>query len=274
MYSKTFNELQNFSFNLRQVDSEVDLYWEMALSMYKEIEKNNEKNQPTVMILPVGPVFQYRKFNRLLEEKPLDLRNVHIFFMDEYLDENDKCICADSPLSFHGFVQRELLDRMDKKHKQELVNVHFPAPDKPEEYDRMIEDLGGITLCHAGVGIVGHLAFNEPIDSNKMTVEEYTKLGTRKLNLTEKTITINSHTAMSGAYELIPKRAITVGFRQIYEAKKIEIYMNRDWQSTVLRKALLMNPTTEFPVTILQTRGNVSFTVTPNVAKCPDFALR
>ncbi|MCK9330964.1 MAG: glucosamine-6-phosphate isomerase, partial [Candidatus Cloacimonetes bacterium] len=77
-----------------------------------------------------------------------------------------------------------------------------------------------------------------------------------------------------GAWEEIPKRAITIGFKQIFEARKLNVYMNREWQSCVLRKALLLDPTPEFPVTLLRNRNNVSFTVTPVVARQPEFALK
>ncbi|MFA7189114.1 MAG: hypothetical protein WC117_03395 [Sphaerochaetaceae bacterium] len=276
IYSKTFEELAKASSApLRTVENENDLYWEMALSLYQEIKENNAAGKKTVCIMPVGPVFQYRRFIRLLEIESLSLENLSIFFMDEYLEDGtDHWISDDSPLSFHGFIKRELLDPMPSRFGLRKENIHFPDPSDPGLYDKMISDIGGIDLCHAGVGITGHLAFNEPISNSEISCDDFTQLGTRILDLTPQTITINSNTALRGAWEEIPRRAITIGFKQIFEARKLNVYMNREWQSSVLRKALLLDPTPEFPVTLLRNRNNVSFTVTPVVAKQPEFALK
>lgn len=276
IYSLSFEDLKTkASFPLIQVSSDIDLYWEMALSLYQEIRENNSKNISTKCIMPVGPVFQYRRFIRLLEEFPLDLSNVHFFFMDEYLnEETTDYICNKSSLSFHGFILRELINPMPKRFNLKAENIHFPDPKCPEAYDALIEKLGGIDLCHAGVGITGHLAFNEPISEDKITAEGFAQLGTRILEITEQTITINSNTALAGAWEEIPKKAITVGMKQILEAKKLRIYMNREWQPTVLRKAIMLAPTPEFPVTLAQRHKDITITVTPIVARTPEFALK
>lgn len=276
IYSMIFEDLVKTSRSpLRMVRNEEDLYWEMALSLFHEVKSNNAKHRHTVCIMPVGPVFQYRRFIRLLEYEALSLENLHFFFMDEYIQNGtDSWISKESPLSFRGFIERELIEPMNGRFSFQLNQLHFPDPSNPCAYDEMIADLGGVDLCHAGVGIVGHLAFNEPQDKSVISCDDFIQLGTRILNLTPQTITINSNTALRGAWEEVPKRAITVGFKQIYEARKVCIFMNREWQSSVLRKALLLEPTPEFPVTLLQRRDGVSFTVTPVVAACPEFALK
>ena len=254
------------------VDDDTDLYYEMALSLYSEIETNNKKNTATVCILPVGPVFQYRRFIRLLKWKPLDLSGLHVFFMDEYLDEEMKLIHPSNPLSFAGFIEREFVTPMPEEFNLNQDQMHFPNPEQPEAFDEEIEHLGGISLCHAGVGIVGHLAFNEPAEDED--VEQFSKLPTRIVKLTRETITINSHTAMNGALERIPEFAITVGIKQILSSRKIRICFNRPWQRTVFRKALCWKPTAKFPVTLTQMHPDVEYIVTKAVAQPPDFALR
>jgi glucosamine-6-phosphate deaminase len=41
------------------VEDEWSVYFDMALTMLEEIMANNQKNKPTVMIVPVGPTQQY-----------------------------------------------------------------------------------------------------------------------------------------------------------------------------------------------------------------------
>ncbi|MBL7006677.1 MAG: glucosamine-6-phosphate isomerase, partial [Spirochaetia bacterium] len=77
-----------------------------------------------------------------------------------------------------------------------------------------------------------------------------------------------------GAYDEIPETAVTIGMKQIVEARKLIIYFNRPWQSAVCRKALLMEPTPEFPVTLARKHPDIIYIMTELVAARPDFALR
>ena len=54
--------------NFKIVDSEWDVYFDMALKMLGEVMKNNAENKPTVMIVPVGPAEQYPIFARLVNQ--------------------------------------------------------------------------------------------------------------------------------------------------------------------------------------------------------------
>ena len=199
------------------------------------------------MILPVGPVFQYRKLLLLLEYRPLDLSGLHLFFMDEYLEQDtDELISPESPLSFRGFIEKELIQPMPEGNGFNIEQIYFPNPKEPEAYDARIASLGGIDLCQAGVGIVGHLAFNEPMAESEITLKDFMNLPTRIVDLTRETITINSNTALLGAFEEIPKKAVTAGMAVILGARCLEIYLNRQWQAAVLRKALLNPPQAPF----------------------------
>ena len=275
IYQYDIDELRETSgAKIEVVETDIDLYYQMALSLYSTIQTQNALGRTTTCILPVGPVFQYRRFIRLLERWPLDLTHVHFFFMDEYIQPDGSSIIPQNSLSFKGFIQRELINPMPGNFGFKVDQVYFPDPKHPQEYDERIEGLGGIDLCHAGIGIVGHLAFNEPQDQTVISCEAFRKLPTRVVDLTRETITINSNTALRGAYELIPEQAVTIGMKQILSARSLEIYCNRPWQSAVIRKALLLDPTHEFPVTLVRNHSCVSYTITEQVAEKPVFELR
>ena len=257
---------------IETVETDVDLYYAMALSLYEELEA--ARGADLVCIMPVGPVFQYRRFIRLLKRRPLDLSHLHLFFMDEYLDEDGRWISEESPLSFHGFIRRELIDPMPPEMGLDPAHIHFPDPADPAAYDRLIISLGGVDLCHAGVGIVGHLAFNEPISTSEITPEGFADLPSRVVRLTRETVTINSNTALRAALALIPEYALTVGMRQILSARKLRIYLNRPWQGAVVRKALMLPPTPEFPVTLAQGHPDCLYTMTEDIAAPLVFGLK
>ena len=257
------------------VETDTDLYYHIALTLYFQIERNNNEGRDSVFILPVGPVYQYRRLVWLCRQRPLDLSRLYCFFMDEYLDEKGKCISPDHPLSFRGFIRRELIEPMPADTGLRAQQVLFPDPEDPSDYDRRLERLGGAGVCIAGVGINGHLAFNEaPEAGEQIDNEEFKAQPTRVIPLTRETITINSNTALRGAFERIPRQAVTVGFKQIFDSRRVIVYLNRPWQSAVVRKLLFGEVTARFPASLLREHGNVQLVMTRGVAEKPDFQLR
>jgi len=257
------------------VETDIDLYYHIALALYLEIEKNNAAGKNSVFILPVGPVYQYRRFAWLCRLRPLDLSRVYCFFMDEYLDDSGRRIPRDHPLSFRGFIQRELLDLMPAEMNLKNEQVLFPDPEDPSAYDRKLQELGQADICFAGVGINGHLAFNEPPEpGEEIGAEAFKALPTRVLKLSRETITINSYTALRGAFERVPTRAVTIGYRQIFSSKRVRAYLNRPWQRSVVRKLLFGDITPRFPASLLRDHSDTRLVMTREVAVKPEFQLK
>jgi glucosamine-6-phosphate deaminase len=263
------------------VETDIDLYYHMAVEMYREILANNQAGRHTVFITPVGPVFQYRRFVYLCRELPIDLSHVYWFFMDEYLADAgstpDRLIDLDSPLSFRGFVMRELVEPLlefAEGFRVDREQVFFPDPADPEAYDRRLDDLGGADVCFAGVGINGHIAFNEPPYPPGTRDPEFFERGSRVVQLSRETITINSNTALAGAWEAVPTRAVTVGMRHIMRSRSLRVFLNRPWQRAPARKMLYGPITESFPASAIQRHPDGRVTMTASVAEPLDFALR
>ncbi|MCG8478767.1 MAG: hypothetical protein MI724_06705 [Spirochaetales bacterium] len=261
------------------VETEIDLYYRIAIEMYSAILRNTGARIPTVLIVPVGPTFQYRRFVSLCSELPIDLSGLHLFFMDEYLEEvegSPRLIDFASALSFRAFVDRELVRPLvdlgdDVAFRAE--QVFFPDPEDPAAYDDALAALGGAEICFAGVGINGHIAFNEP---PYPPVDEpgFFESPTRIVELSRETITINSNTALGGAWERIPRRAVTVGMKHITESRSLRVFLNRPWQRAVARKMLYGPVSAAFPASIVQRHRDARLTMTRDIASAPQFALR
>jgi len=257
------------------VPDEATLYKNFAQAMVDEIEKNNAAGTSTSFILPVGPVGQYKPFTEMAKSKQLHLSGLTLFFMDEYLTDDDEYISESHPLSFRGFVKRALIEPLAGHPGWDPRRILFPDPKKPDDYPRMIEDAGGIDIAFAGVGITGHLAFNEPPEPGEVvSTEEFMGRGTRVLTLSRETRTINSVTAAGGGIFYIPTRAVTVGMLEIMAAKRIMIYMNRMWQKAVIRRMLHGEVTALFPASLVRTHSDVSITATEEVSGLPLPTLR
>ena len=83
----------------------------------------------------------------------------------------------------------------------------------------MIDELGGVDIAFGGIGINGHLAFNEAQD--ELTADEFAALHTRVLTISRETRTSNAIGDLNGAIDAMPRKAVTIGMAEILGAKKI-----------------------------------------------------
>lgn len=248
------------------------LYHHFARSIADEIKANNQAGRTTHLILPVGPVGQFPILARICNQERISWRNVYTFNMDEYCDWQGRAIPPDHPLSFRGYIQRALFDRLDPELRIPAEQVHFPDPLNLDEISRRIEAVGGIDTCYGGIGYHGHVAFNEPPISRwyKLTPEQFRNSLTRIVPLAPETIVMNSIRATGGNPAALPPMAVTLGMRDISAARRIRLYcQGGDWQRTVLRIALMGQEDVDYPVTLLQGHPDYAIITTEETAQPP-----
>ena len=206
----------------RVVEKEWDVYFDMALTMFEEIVKNNQAGKPSVFIVPVGPTDQYPILAKLINSQRVSLKNVHFFNMDEYLVSPTQWISEDDPMSFHGRMKREFYDRVDESLVMPESQRHFPEPGHEKEYDELIAGLGGVDMCFGGLGINGHVAFNEAAEADDpITADAYADLETRVLPISRETRAVNAFGYQRGDLAGMPEWCITVGMKQILSSEKV-----------------------------------------------------
>ncbi len=250
------------------VDGEWEVYFDMALTMLEEIIYHNQRNEKTVMIVPVGPTQQYPILADMVNRLNVSLKNVHFFNMDEYMWDENTVIDVNDGLSFEGRMKREFYDRVKPELVMPLEQRHFPKPGKEAEYDKMIEELGGVDMCLGGLGINGHVAFNEALESDdKMSPDEFADLGTRVLPISRETKTINAYGYQRGDLRGMPQWCITIGMKQIIAARKIYIALNRPWQNGPFKHALNAPEQGQLPATLLRRNGNLKYCMTKEIAE-------
>lgn len=239
----------------------------LAEEMCAVIEENNAACRHTVLICPVGPVGQYPYFVRMVNERRLDLRRCWIINMDEYLTDEGGYISTDSPLSFRGYMDREVYGKLDPDLVMPPEQRVFPDPAGPDRVPELIEKLGGVDACFGGVGITGHLAFNEPQPA--LSPEQFAALTTRVLDIAPETRATNCVGDLGGALEAMPKKCVTVGMKEILGARKLRLAVFRDWHRAVCRRAAYGEITSAFPVTMAQNHPDAVLYVNHIAAERP-----
>ncbi len=244
-----------------------EVFYEMALEMVNTIKENNAAGKHTVFICPVGPVGQYPIFVRLVNRDRVSLKNVWFINMDEYLTDDEEWIPEDNKLSFHGFMNRTVYTKIDPELIMPEEQRIFPDPHDPEFIQRKIDELGGVDIAFGGIGINGHLAFNEP--QEELTAEEYAQLNTRVLTISRETRNTNAIGDLNGAIDAMPKKCVTIGIRQILGARKVRLGVFRDWHRSVIRQAVYGEVSSHFPVTLAQNHPDALIITNANAAQQP-----
>lgn len=252
----------------KTVPQEWDVYFDMALAMLDTVMKNNAAGKTTVMIVPVGPTDQYPIFARLVNQLGVSLKNVHFFNMDEYMISPTECIGDDHPMSFRHRMNTEFYSQVSPELVMPESQRHFPSPGKEKEYDDLIATLGGVDLCLGGLGINGHLAFNEAAEEDDpITAEAFGNLGTRVLPISRETRTINAYGYQRGDLRGMPEWCITIGMQQILASRSIYVALNRPWQHGIVKHALFGKIQPQVPASLLQNHPSVTFCAIDTVAE-------
>jgi len=252
---------------LKKLGDSGEVFYEIAMEMITEIEKNNAAGRTTVFICPVGPVGQYPIFVRLVNERRISLKNVWFINMDEYLNADGEWIDEASKLSFHGFMNRNVYTKIDPELVMPENQRVFPDPHHVEYIPQLIEKLGGVDIAFGGIGINGHLAFNESQD--ELTADEFAALKTRVLPISRETRTANAIGDLNGAIDAMPTHCVTIGMYEILSARKVRLGVFRDWHRSVVRQAAYGEVSAHFPVTLLQRHADACIYVNANASLQP-----
>jgi glucosamine-6-phosphate deaminase len=165
------------------------------------------------------PLGTYRELVRMHRDQGLDFSRVVFFNLDEYSDSQ----------SFTDFLNRNLLDQIDVNR----ANVHLIKFPNSESYEVEIRDSGGIDLQILGIGVNGHIAFNEPGSS------------------------FASRTRIVTVASDAQKTAITMGIATILESRRILLLASGEAKAEILAAALEGPVTEDLPASVLQRHPDV-----------------
>ncbi len=239
----------------------------MADMMCEGIIENNKLGKKTLYIVPLGPIGQYEHFAKRVNEERISLKNVTFINMDEYMLDEKTLVDKTHELSFVRQMYELCYDKVDKDLLMEEEQRIFPNLENRELIEKTIEEHGGVDICFGGIGITGHMAFNEPPQNGeKVSVEEFINSSVRPIKIAEETRVVNSMDHYDGAYYLMPEYAITIGLKQILNSKKIRLFCFRDWHRAVVRRASFGKASIDFPASLLQSHKDARIGISEELA--------
>lgn len=255
---------------LNVCEHEVDMYWKVAIEVLEVIAENNKKGEPTVMVVPYGPLGPYARMAELVNKYRISLKNCVFINMDEYLKDEKTYIDRDDPLSFRGGMDRTFYSKVVPELNVLPENRVFPEPGNEGSIMEIIDKYGKLDMVFGGVGINGHYAFNEPPEPGEIvTAAEFAERPTRVLKITRETKTINAYMNCGANLDAIPDWCITVGMKEIFMAKKVRMCMPRDWNAAALRKVLHGPVTANVPCSLFQNHPDAMLYAAAVALKCP-----
>ena len=169
-----------------------------------------------VLGLPSGstPIGVYRNLIAAFKEGKVSFSSVTSFNMDEYLG-----LSADHPQSYRRYTNDNFFNSVDILPENTYIPDGMAADPEKEcrAYEDAIKAAGGIELLMGGIGVNGHVAFNEPGSSLISR--------TRVEILSQETRVVNSR-FFNGEINKVPDRAYTIGISTIMEAREVLIIIS------------------------------------------------
>jgi len=199
-----------------------------------------------VVALPTGqtPLALYQELTAECQQGETSFQQLIVFNLDNYV-----ALAKDHPASYERYMQENFFSLVDVP----KANSYMPdgqAPDLDwvcDDYERALQEVGGLDLAILGLGLNGHLAFNEP--------------GTPVASLTH-VVDLSPSTRQANAVgfkdiEEVPRQAITMGLGTILSAKQIILLASGDSKKDIVKQALQGPITPAVPASYLQQHHNV-----------------
>lgn len=184
----------------------------------------------------------YAELKGLLQEKPLSLTKLKWMALDEYIG-----VPENHSSSFRSYLIKHLVRPLH------LDEANLYLPNAHNNYEELIKQMGGINLQLLGVGVNGHIGFNEPGSLKNSR--------TRIVELDSKTLESNKPDLKDLAE--IPTQAISMGVGTILEGQKIVLLATGHSKREAIRHLLQFEDHSDCPVTYLKNHKNFTLIADP-----------
>lgn len=218
-----------------------ETYEDVSRAAADIIAEQIQSKPAAVLGLATGstPIGTYEELIAKFKRGEVSFKDITTFNLDEYAG-----LDGDHDQSYRWFMNYHLFDNVDI----DKVRTHVPSgnsddPEKMcEDYEKAIEEAGGVDLQLLGLGHNGHIGFNEPC-------YEF-PVATHYVELTQSTIEANSR--LFNSIDEVPTAAYTMGIGTIMKAKKVLLLATGEGKAEIVKKAFKGEVTPQVPASILQ----------------------
>ncbi len=208
-----------------------------------------------VLGLPTGetPLAVYRRLVAAFEAGRVSFRQLATVNVDEYLGAG-----PEDPRSYAYYMRRHLFRHVDiDPRRTHLPNGLAADPDaEARRYEAVIEGLGGIDCLLLGLGVNGHIAFNEPGSPHTSS--------TRVVTLAPATLAANGR--FFARPEDQPIKAITIGIATILAARRIVVVAVGAAKAPAVQGLFRGDPLSGCPAAALRRHPNTTVILDPSAA--------
>lgn len=236
-------------FTIHPTKNYEEMSQKAAQEAFNRIKKGLESRGKFVFGLATGqsPIRFYQELLGLFRQYSLDLSSFYTVNLDEYYP-----ISRTSLNSYYVEMMNQLWKPLSEitstfnPVKQSFI-ANGDAADpiyEAQSYEEKINNLGGVDLQLLGLGVNGHIGFNEPGSERDSR--------TRLVHLAKETVEINAQKFFNGDSSRVPKKAITMGIGTILEAKEIMMLVSGSKKAKILAETIdCKNPSSENPASFL-----------------------
>jgi len=219
---------------------------EASRALARRVADTLRRAPDLVLGLPAGrtPVETYTELGRLHSAGEADFSHATAFLLDEFVG-----LDASHAGSFRRFLTEHLLSGINLNPNQtHSLNGAAPDPDSEcERYEETIAAVGGLDLLLLGLGVNGHIGFNEP--------GQTLAARTHRVTLLDSTRAENA--GPFGGAALVPTEALSMGIGTILRADTIVIIATGARKASVVAGMLRGPVTTTLPASFLQLHRRV-----------------
>ena len=218
-YERAGKNFENPDFELKIVP---DVHNYFAVDLMQRIRMSDVKNEKLVVILPSPENAVFISITEALNKFKISCRNVHIFFLYEYANEEGKVAPWQSPYSRSGHFMKYFYNRLDASLRMPMEQIHFWTEANIDTYSDEIAALGGADVAYTALSWSGGIGAIDPESFPAESVDEFVKMGSRLVTPMAEMIAHDSLRGMfgcAGDIANVPPRAVTVGPRDLMAAK-------------------------------------------------------
>lgn len=219
-------------------------YDQMSQWAHDSIVSDLKHNPKQLLCLATGnsPTGLYNLISATYKTQPQYFKDFNIIKLDEWggIDLND-------PSSCEFYLRKHILKPLEILEDRFIsFKSNTDTPEKEcERIQNELDEKGPIDICILGIGVNGHIGFNEPADS----------------------LSANCHVGplaqTSMQHQMVdkisdkPNYGLTLGMAEILQSKKIILLITGSNKEKITKQLLTKNITTHLPASLLWLHSNV-----------------